>query len=67
MAYYVILDSTANLVDSYDDEGEARAALEQIVHQDPDAADDYALIQYDNTGNPVGEAMLGSALGVHAL
>jgi Rieske Fe-S protein len=66
MAYYVILDSTANLVDSFDDQDEARAQLEQIVQQDPDSAGDYALFTYDEQGHPVGEALIGSDLGVHA-
>jgi hypothetical protein len=66
MAYYVILDSTANLVESFDQEEEARAALEAIVHQDPDCAEDYAVLVYDDKGQPVGEALTGSELGVHA-
>jgi hypothetical protein len=66
MAHYVILDSTANLVDSFDDDGEARAALETIVREDPHAADEYALLTYDDAGQPVGEALMGSDLGVHA-
>lgn len=40
MAHYVILDSTANLVESFDDEDEARAVLEQMAQQDPDEARD---------------------------
>lgn len=63
---YAILDSTANLVDAFDNEGEARHALEAIVHQDPEAADDYALLTYDDDGQPVGEALLASQLGIHA-
>ncbi len=47
-------------------EGEARAALEEIGRQDPDSVDEYALLQYDNSGHPVGEALLGSELGVRA-
>jgi hypothetical protein len=66
MAYYVILDSTANLVDSFTDEAEGRSALEAIVRQDPEAADDYALLQYDETGRPVGETLIGSDLGIRA-
>lgn len=66
MAFYVILDSTANLVDSFDDEGEARDALEAIVRQDPDAADEYALFTHDDEGNPVGEIRTGADLGIHA-
>jgi hypothetical protein len=63
---YVILDSTANLVDSFDDETQARAALEAIVRLDPRSAGEYALIAYDEDGQPVGDAVLGSDLVVHA-
>ena len=66
MAYYVILDSTANLVDSFTEESEGRAALEAIVRQDPAAADDYALLKYDEAGRPAGEALIGSDLGIAA-
>ena len=62
MPYYVILDSTANLVESFDDEAEARAALQEIVRQDPESADEYALMPYDDHGHPSGEAVPGSAL-----
>jgi len=58
--------STANLVDSFNREDEARRALGQIVLQDPDAADDYALIRYDDRGQPVGKALVGSELHAHA-
>jgi hypothetical protein len=64
--YFVILDSTANLVDSFTDEDEARHALEQIVRQDPDAADEYALLTYDDQGHPLGESLAGSDLGIRA-
>jgi hypothetical protein len=63
---YVILDSTANLVDSFDDADEARAALAEIVRLDPHSADEYALLTYDETGRPVGDAVVGSELAVHA-
>jgi hypothetical protein len=62
MAYFVILDSTANLVESFDREDEARAALEAIVQQDPGSADDYAILKYDDNGNPVGRPTTGSQL-----
>lgn len=54
--YFVILDSTGNLVESFDDEREARAVLEQMVHDEPEAADHLALLTYDASGEPVGEA-----------
>ena len=66
MSSYVILDSTANLVDSFDQEQEARLALENIVRQDPESADEYALLTYDDDGHPLGDALVGSDLGVHA-
>ena len=62
---FAILDSTANLVDAFDDEREARATLEEIVRQDTDSADEYALLTYDDSGHPVGEALTGSHLGAH--
>ncbi|MDP2709959.1 MAG: hypothetical protein Q8O56_01950 [Solirubrobacteraceae bacterium] len=66
MAYYVILHSTGNLVDSFDREDEARAALEAIVHQDAGEADEYALLTYGDDGHPIGAAVLGADIGVHA-
>lgn len=60
--YYVILDSTANLVDSFDREDEARAALEKIAREDPDSADEYALLTYDDHGHPVGAAIVAADL-----
>jgi hypothetical protein len=65
MSQYVILDSTANLVESFDEEQEARRALEDIARQDPSSADEYALLTYDDDGVPVGDALIASALGVH--
>jgi hypothetical protein len=62
MPYYVILDSTANLVDCFDRESEARDRLAAIVQQDPRSADEYAILPYDDSGNPVGEAITGSQL-----
>ena len=55
--YFVILDSTGNLVESFDVETCARAALEQMVHDDPQAADHLALLTYDAQGEPVGDAI----------
>jgi hypothetical protein len=66
MAYFVILDSTGNLVESFDQEAEARDALVEIARQDPENADEYAILQYNSGGHPVGTAISGSQLGVHA-
>jgi hypothetical protein len=65
MSHYVILDSTANLVESFDQEQEARLALEDIARQDPSSADEYALLTYDDDGEPVGEALTASDVSVH--
>lgn len=54
---YVIVDSTGNLVESFDDEREARATLEQIVGEAPEAAEHLALVTYDEHGEPVGDAI----------
>lgn len=59
--YYAILDSTGNLVESFDDEREARAALEQSVREEPEAAEHLALLTYDDDGEPVGDAITISA------
>jgi hypothetical protein len=66
MKYFVILTSDANLVESFDDEGEARAALADIARQDPGAADEYAMLTYGDDGQPVGEALIASELHAHA-
>lgn len=65
MSYYVILDNTANLVDSFDTEAEARGALEAIALQDPDTADEYAMLVYDANGHVVGNAVTAADV-VHA-
>jgi hypothetical protein len=64
--YYVILDSTANLVASFNDEREARAELERIGHADPASADEYALLIYDEQGHVVADVVTAADLGVHA-
>jgi hypothetical protein len=62
MPYFVILGSDGNLVDSFDQEDEARAALSRIVREDPDSAGEYAILRYNDAGHPIGEALLGSSL-----
>ena len=66
MAYFVILDSTANLVESFDREDEAREALRRIVRHEPDAADEYAMVTYDDDGHVSGAALTGAELGPRA-
>jgi len=55
---YVILDSTGNLVASFDDAAAAMTAMSQIGSEDPDAVGELALITYDDEGMPVGEAVI---------
>jgi hypothetical protein len=62
MPYFVIYDSTANLVDSFRREPDARRALGLIVEQDPGSAGDYAMITHDDDGYPVGAALTGAQL-----
>lgn len=50
---YSLFSSTGNLIDWFDDEGEARAALQRIVAAEPDAADDVALFISDDDGKLV--------------
>lgn len=53
--HYVLLSSTGNMVDSYEDESIARAALQRIVDVEPKAAEDVALMTYGDDGQPVGD------------
>ncbi len=53
----MILDSSGNLVESFDEERQARATLEQIVGEAPEAAEHLALVTYDEHGEPVGDAI----------
>jgi hypothetical protein len=66
MAYFVILTSDGNLVESFDDEAEARAALEGLARSAPEAADEYAMLTYGDDGLPVGEALPASDARIHA-
>jgi len=53
--HYVLLSSTGNMIDSYDEEAGARAALQRIVEAEPDAAEHIALLTYDESGLPTGD------------
>lgn len=59
---YVLLSGTGNLIDSYGEEAAARAALQRIVDGEPQAAEDVALMTYDEKGQPVGDPIFASAL-----
>jgi hypothetical protein len=64
--HYVLLSSTANLINSYDDESEARSALQRIVAAEPEAAEDVALFTYGDNGMPVGDPVFATApTGIH--
>jgi len=52
--HYVLLSSTGNMVDSYEEESIARAALQRIVDAEPEAIKDVALMIYGKDGQPVG-------------
>jgi hypothetical protein len=50
---YSLFASTGNLIDSFDDEVEARAALQRIVELEPESADETALFVSDDEGTVV--------------
>lgn len=47
---YTLMASTGNMIDWFDNESEARAALQRIVESDPEYANDVALFITDNDG-----------------
>ncbi len=47
---YSLFSSSGNLIDSFSDETQARAALQRIVEAEPDAAEDVALFIADGDG-----------------
>lgn len=47
---YSLFSSTGNLISAFDDEHEARAALQRIVAAEPEAATDVALFISDDDG-----------------
>jgi hypothetical protein len=55
MMHYVLLSSTGNLINSYENETQARMALQRIVDAEPNAAEDVALMTYGDDGMPVGD------------
>ena len=64
--HFAILSSDANLVESFDQEDDARAALQAIVQLDPDSASEYAILTYDDSGQQVGDAIFASDPAVTA-
>jgi hypothetical protein len=65
--HYVLLSSTGNMVDSYEEESIARAALQRIVDAEPKAAEDIALMTYGDDGQPVGDPMFAKTPTGHPL
>jgi hypothetical protein len=55
MGTYVILDSNANLAESFTDEEEAWSWFRKLADAQPD---EYALIVYDDSGYPEGRCFL---------
>jgi hypothetical protein len=58
--HYVLLTSTGNMIDSYERESAARAALQRLVDAEPEAAEDVALMTYGDDGRPVGDPVFGN-------
>jgi len=50
---YSLFSKAGNLIDSFTDEAEARAALQRLVASEPEAADDVALFISDDAGRVV--------------
>jgi hypothetical protein len=50
---YTLRASTGNMIDWFDNEPEARAALQRIVESEPEATDHVALFISDDEGNIV--------------
>lgn len=48
--FYVLMDNTGNMIGSYSDQDEAFDALGELVDDDPQAADQIALLTYDDQG-----------------
>lgn len=52
------------MIDSYNEEPAAHAALRRIVDAEPEAAEHVALMTYGEDGQPVGEPMFAKAPSV---
>ncbi len=50
---YSLFATTGNMIDSFDDEHEARAALQRIVALEPESADQIAMFISDDEGTVV--------------
>lgn len=54
---WMLMDEMANAIAAYDDKVAAHAGLRAVVADDVDARDSLLLLEYDDEGNPVGEAV----------
>jgi len=54
---WMMLDETGNAIGAYDDDVSAHVALRSLAEAEPDAADRVLLVQYDDAGHPVGDAV----------
>jgi hypothetical protein len=50
---YTLMASTGNMIDWFDNESEARAALQRIVELEPEHAEDVALFVSDDDGHVI--------------
>src|SRR5262249_7545020 len=55
---FVMYSSSGNMLEAYDTADEARAALNALVHDEPEAFGEVAVVAYDDEGEPTGEAIL---------
>jgi hypothetical protein len=62
---YSLFSSSGNLIDAFDNESDARAALQRIVETEPDAADDVALFISDDDGKVVDGPIHATPAAVH--
>jgi hypothetical protein len=62
--HYVLLSSTGNMIDSFDEEQVALAALRRIVEAEPEAAQEIALMTYGDDGQPTGDPRFAEAPSV---
>lgn len=62
---YSLFSGAGNLIEAFDDERDARAALQRIVEDEPDAADDVALFISDDDGTVVDGPIHAAPAAVH--
>jgi len=58
---WALMDSTGNLIDSFDDPAEAAQAARAIIDADPTNANEIAVIAYDAQGEPIASPRARSA------